>query len=56
MEELGDLFYYAGLIAHELGVSFEEIQEYNVNKLEKRYPSGFTEQHAIARLDKQGEA
>jgi NTP pyrophosphatase (non-canonical NTP hydrolase) len=53
-EELGDLFYYMGLIAYELGVSFEEIQIANAEKLEKRYPGGFTEALAQLRLDKQG--
>jgi NTP pyrophosphatase (non-canonical NTP hydrolase) len=54
-EELGDLFYYMGLIAHELGVSSEEVMQMNHDKLEKRYPGGFTEKLAQARLDKQGE-
>lgn len=52
-EELGDLFYYMGLIAHELGMSFEDIQIANAEKLEKRYPGGFTEALAQLRLDKQ---
>lgn len=51
-EELGDLFYYMGLIAYELGVSFEDIQLKNADKLEKRYPGGFTEALAQLRLDK----
>jgi NTP pyrophosphatase (non-canonical NTP hydrolase) len=52
-EELGDIFYYMGLIAYELGLSFEEIQIANAEKLEKRYPGGFTEALAQLRLDKQ---
>lgn len=51
-EELGDLLWYISLAIHQIGSSFEEIMQMNFNKLEKRYPSGFTEKLAQERRDK----
>lgn len=40
-EELGDIFWYAALIAKEAGFTFEEIQDKNIAKLKARYPEKF---------------
>ena len=40
-EELGDIFWYAALIAKEAGLTFEEIQAKNIAKLKARYPEKF---------------
>ena len=38
--ELGDLLWYVAQATQALDVSFEEVIERNVSKLEKRYPGG----------------
>ncbi len=54
-EELGDILFYMTLILDATGSSFEEVMKMNHDKLEKRFPGGFTEKLAQQRLDKQGE-
>lgn len=41
IDELGDVLWYIHLILDVLGCDLEDIQEYNINKLSKRYPKGF---------------
>jgi NTP pyrophosphatase (non-canonical NTP hydrolase) len=38
--ELGDLMWYVAQACMALEISFEEVLERNVKKLEKRYPGG----------------
>ena len=38
--ELGDLLWYVAQATMALGISFDEVIETNVKKLEKRYPEG----------------
>ena len=38
--ELGDLLWYVAQATMALGISFDEVIETNVKKLEKRYPGG----------------
>jgi NTP pyrophosphatase (non-canonical NTP hydrolase) len=51
-EELGDLCWYMSLMIWTIGSTWAEVMAMNHDKLEKRYPSGFTEAAAIARADK----
>lgn len=47
IEELGDVMWYVANIATQLGVSIEELIEYNVSKLSKRYPTMYEPKHQI---------
>ena len=38
--ELGDLLWYVAQATQALGITFEEVIERNIKKLEKRYPGG----------------
>jgi NTP pyrophosphatase (non-canonical NTP hydrolase) len=49
--ELGDCLWYMSILLDEIGSSFEEVMQMNVDKLKTRYPEGFTEKSAIDRVD-----
>ena len=46
IEEMGDIFWYLATAANTIGVSFNEIQQANIDKLRIRYPEKFTHQQA----------
>lgn len=48
-EEIGDLFWYLAVICERLDISFEKIQEMNIEKLRKRYGESFTKEKALSR-------
>lgn len=53
--EMGDIAWYLAEMCLALGVTFQEVLEMNIKKLEKRYPQGcFTTQDSIARRDTNG--
>lgn len=55
-EEIGDQMWYCAIVARELGLTFEQIQETNIQKLKARYGEKFTEEAAVNRnLDKERE-
>lgn len=54
-EELGDLFFYVTAMMIATGISFTDVLQSNVEKLEKRYPAGYTDAAAKERVDKQGD-
>jgi NTP pyrophosphatase (non-canonical NTP hydrolase) len=54
MEEAGDIMWYLAVLADELDITFEEIWEKNINKLQKRYPEKFSIDKALDR-DLEGE-
>ena len=52
IEELGDLEWYMEALRSLLGVEREEVIAENVSKLEVRYPVAYSDELALARLDK----
>lgn len=52
LEEMGDCLWYMAILLHQLNSSFEEVMQKNVDKLNKRYPEGFSEKDALTRKDK----
>ena len=51
IKELGDIRYYLELACYSMGVTIEEIETKNSEKLRKRYPNGFSTEASIARVD-----
>ena len=54
-EELGDILWYCALAANVLGFSLETVARMNLEKLAARYPEAYSDYHAAARLDKNGD-
>lgn len=48
-EELGDIFWYAAILADACQFTFEDTMEKNIAKLKARYPNKFTEKDAVIR-------
>lgn len=53
IKELGDLQFYVALCAYAVDVPLEDVALLNVEKLTKRYPSGFTVEDSKAQKDKE---
>ena len=49
IEELGDVMWYVAEAAAGIGVTLEDVAKRNIEKLERRYPSGFDAQRSIHR-------
>ena len=49
--ELGDLLWETAAVATEFNITLEEIAAYNIMKLNKRYPKGFSEERSVNRVD-----
>jgi NTP pyrophosphatase (non-canonical NTP hydrolase) len=43
MEEVGDVMWYCALILREIGYSFEDVAQININKLRARFGDKFSE-------------
>lgn len=50
-KELGDVLWYVAEIATYLQIDLEEIMEKNIEKLNKRYPTGFSSEASINRKE-----
>lgn len=53
VEELGDIEFYLEMLRQELGITREFILIKNISKLEKRYPTTYSDKDALERKDKQ---
>lgn len=49
--ELGDVLFYLVAMMQQCGTSMEAIMQKNVAKLQQRYPKGYSDADAIARVD-----
>jgi NTP pyrophosphatase (non-canonical NTP hydrolase) len=49
VEELGDLLWYLNLALDELGVSYEELMQSNIEKIGKKYPVDDVEANKLIR-------
>ena len=50
LEELGDLFFYFVLMLEAQGYTLEGIVDFNIRKLEERYPDGFESERSMNRV------
>lgn len=49
IDELGDVLHYYQGVLQMYGITLEEVMEYNIRKLSKRYPGGFSSEASINR-------
>lgn len=49
LEECSDTLHYLTWIVHRLGSNLDEVAKINVEKINKRYPGGFTQEASINR-------
>lgn len=50
IDEMGDVFWYYAALANALGLSLNLILQKNVEKLQKRYPDGFSQEKSKNRV------
>ena len=53
IEELGDMLFYTVSLMNFLQIPLNQVLAANMAKLAKRYPTGYTDQAAQARADKE---
>lgn len=49
LDELGDVAWYLAVLADSHGFKLSEVFEFNIEKLKKRYPDGFSSERSINR-------
>lgn len=47
--ELGDALWYIAVAAHALDCDLETVMQMNIEKLQKRYPEGFSQERSLNR-------
>lgn len=50
-EEIGDVMHYVAGLCTMMGFTLEEVCEGNIDKLERRYPSGFSTERSVNRSE-----
>ena len=48
-DELSDVLWYVAITCEGLGITMDEVMQYNVEKLLRRYPNGFEAEKSINR-------
>lgn len=51
IEELGDTLWYLAMCAKKENIALSEVATAQIQKIKKRYPHGYTQEHFFARLD-----
>lgn len=51
LDELGDVLWYITETAIGIGATLEDVAQYNIEKLRKRYPEGFAAERSINRIE-----
>lgn len=49
--ELGDTLWHLAALATEFNITLEEVADYNIFKLQGRYPEGFSDENSINRVE-----
>lgn len=49
LDELGDILWYVAITCEGLGTTMDKTMTYNVEKLMKRYPDGFSVERSVHR-------
>jgi NTP pyrophosphatase (non-canonical NTP hydrolase) len=52
LDELGDCLWYIATMASTAGFTLREVAEYNIHKLQARYPEGFSVERSLERVDR----
>lgn len=50
-EELGDALWGMAVLCHAVGITLDDVMAYNIAKLCRRYPDGWTREASLARVD-----
>jgi NTP pyrophosphatase (non-canonical NTP hydrolase) len=55
ISEAGDVIWYCALACEAMGIDLEDVVQYNLDKLQKRYPEAFSPNQSIERVKEFGD-